>query len=329
MAGPPGARLLVLIGVVLAAGPFLVAVRRSLGRLRVRRVVQGRVAEVHPGPARVAGRRPGGGAAAFPSAAAGSRAAAGATGPSAARPAPGGGGGSGPSLPTGSISAPLVRSVALLAGAVGHRLRRWARRRPDAQLDQRVGAGVLGTALVLPLGGVPLAVIVGAAVWAAPGARRRAAQRRLRAAVIDDLPDVIDLIRLAVESGLNVSGALAVVAEHGPDAGPLVEALRSTRRQADLGESLVTALGAVASLGEPARPLHEAVVAAHRHGVPLAPALDRAAAEARDARRRAREEAARRLPVQLLFPLVFCTLPALLVLTVVPLLLRSFPALGP
>jgi tight adherence protein C len=188
---------------------------------------------------------------------------------------------------------------------------------------------VLGALAALPLSGVPLAALVGAAVWAVPGARRRSSERRRRAAVVDELPDVIDLLRLAVESGLNVTGALAAVADQGPDTGPVFQALRHARRRMERGERLVDALVTVEALGEPARPLHEAVVAAHRHGEPLAPALARAAAEARDVRRRSREEAARRLPVQLLFPLVFCTLPALLVLTVVPLLLRSFPSLGP
>ena len=39
------------------------------------------------------------------------------------------------------------------------------------------------------------------------------------------------------------------------------------------------------------------------------------------------EEAARRLPVQLLFPLVLCVLPAFVLLAVVPLLLAAVPQL--
>ena len=44
-------------------------------------------------------------------------------------------------------------------------------------------------------------------------------------------------------------------------------------------------------------------------------------------RRRRAEEAARRLPVQLLFPLVLCVLPAFVLLAVVPLLLAAVPQL--
>jgi tight adherence protein C len=50
--------------------------------------------------------------------------------------------------------------------------------------------------------------------------------------------------------------------------------------------------------------------------------------EARLIRRRASEVAARRLPVQLLFPLVLCTLPAFGLLTVVPLLVSAFDTLS-
>ena len=77
------------------------------------------------------------------------------------------------------------------------------------------------------------------------------------------------------------------------------------------------------------RPLVDALVAAERYGAPLAAALDRVADDARTTRRRQREEAARRVPVKLLFPLVFCTLPAFALLTVVPVLLRSLPSFAP
>ena len=58
-----------------------------------------------------------------------------------------------------------------------------------------------------------------------------------------------------------------------------------------------------------------------RYGTPVVPALERAAIEIRLAQRRALEERARKLPVQLLFPLVFCCLPAFALLTVAPFVL--------
>ncbi|MDP9387533.1 MAG: hypothetical protein M3Q48_06280, partial [Actinomycetota bacterium] len=50
------------------------------------------------------------------------------------------------------------------------------------------------------------------------------------------------------------------------------------------------------------------------------PALERLAAEVRRQRLRQAEEAARRVPVLLLFPLVLCVLPAFALLTVAPLI---------
>jgi tight adherence protein C len=53
-----------------------------------------------------------------------------------------------------------------------------------------------------------------------------------------------------------------------------------------------------------------------RYGTPLAPALERVAIEGRLRRRRQAEEAARRLPMTLLVPLVLTTLPAFALHTV-------------
>ncbi len=77
------------------------------------------------------------------------------------------------------------------------------------------------------------------------------------------------------------------------------------------------------------RPLVDALAEHDRYGTPLGPSLARAAVEARARRRRHAEEAARRLPVTLLFPLVLTTLPAFFLLAIVPLLAGSLGSLGP
>ena len=55
--------------------------------------------------------------------------------------------------------------------------------------------------------------------------------------------------------------------------------------------------------------------------------LERLADEVRRQRRHRAEEAARRVPVKLLFPLVCCTLPALALLTVAPLVASAVRSL--
>ncbi|HEY4378606.1 MAG TPA: type II secretion system F family protein, partial [Acidimicrobiales bacterium] len=103
--------------------------------------------------------------------------------------------------------------------------------------------------------------------------------------------------------------------------------LAAHRRQV-LGEPVAVALESVAAdLGPALQPLVRALDASDRYGAPLVPALDRLAGEARIARRRRAEEAARRLPVSLLFPLVCCSLPAFGLLTVVPLLVSALRSL--
>jgi tight adherence protein C len=69
------------------------------------------------------------------------------------------------------------------------------------------------------------------------------------------------------------------------------------------------------------------LVGAERYGTPLLPGLDRLAVDARLDRRRRAEEAARRVPVKLLFPLVLCVLPAFGLLTMTPLLAGALDAL--
>jgi len=235
---------------------------------------------------------------------------------------------------TEAISAPVgrprsVRPVALAAAVrrlIGFAAatRRRLGRPPDEALDRRlavsVGAGLLiGT--WQPVGGV----VVGAATWICCRARSHAAARRRDDRLVDEVPDLIELFRLATGAGLNVHLAVAVVAARFD--GQVADDLRRVPRRVARGERLADALDGLAECGEAVRPLAAALAAAERYGDPLVPVLDRLSVEARMVRRRQAEEAARRLPVQLLFPLVLCVLPAFVLLAVVPLLLAAVPQL--
>jgi len=233
--------------------------------------------------------------------------------------------------PLGRRSTPLAATVAAsheLASGLGRVVRRVVGRPPDASADLRLGRAAAVALAALACGvGAPLALVLGFAVWAAPlavGTRRRS---RHRAAIADETPEVVDLIRLGIGSGLNVRLALDAVVRHHD--GLVAAELREVLAHVDRGARLADALDAVDLGSDAVRPLVDALVASERYGAPLASALDRVAADARTARRRQREAAARRVPVKLLFPLVFCTLPAFVLLTVVPVLLRSLPSLAP
>lgn len=160
-----------------------------------------------------------------------------------------------------------------------------------------VAPGRLGFAVVLA---APVAGFLAPDVWLARLAAERA--RRVRR----ELPALLDLLRVTVESGASLGEALRAVGGHSD--GPLAEELRAVGRQVALGVPLAAALDdLVERLPLPeVRALVRAIDRARRHGAPLADTL---AAQARDARfalaRRIREEAARAGPkIQLVVALL-------------------------
>ncbi|MGZ4726118.1 MAG: type II secretion system F family protein [Acidimicrobiales bacterium] len=216
--------------------------------------------------------------------------------------------------------APLEHRAIAAAARVRRRLGRPA----DVALDRRLaGAGAAGALVGLwhPASGVA----VGLVVWVGVGARTRSATRRRADALVDEVPDLVELFRLAIAAGLTVHLAVAAVSSR--FGGVLGESLARVPARVALGERLADALEGLADCGEPVRPLATTLAAAARYGDPLAPVLERLSTEARMVRRRHAEEAARRLPVQLLFPLVLCVLPAFVLLAVAPLLLAAVPQL--
>ena len=191
------------------------------------------------------------------------------------------------------------------------------------RLTTVVVAVVMGTAFG-PLGAA--AAVVAAA--AAPVLRGRRAHRRQAAAVEDELPEVVDLLALAVGAGLTVGHAVRAVARTVP--GHLASHLARVVAEVDRGRRLADALDDLpARAGEATRPLVATLGACERYGAPVADALAHLAVEARERHRRRAEQAARRLPVLLLFPLVLCILPAFALLAVAPLIADAVQALRP
>ena len=223
-----------------------------------------------------------------------------------------------------------------MAGGGAHVVGRLLERAGDAVLRRlgrspgpgdglRLGTALLVAALALPLF-PPLAVPAGATAWALPALAGRRRHRRRLAAVAADVPDVVDLLVLAVGAGLTVRLAVGAVARRSP--GPLGAELARAGEEADLGRRLADALDDIPRrAGEATRTLVAALVASERYGAPLGASLERLAHEVRADRRRRAEEAARKVPVKLLFPLVSCTLPAFGLLTVAPLVASAVRSL--
>jgi tight adherence protein C len=213
------------------------------------------------------------------------------------------------------------------ATAIGAWLRRTAGRPPDRDADRRVGRAALAAAALAPWA-PPLALVPLAWSALAPALVTRRTSRAHEAAITDQLPDVVDLMVLTTAAGLPIAAAVCAIGRR--PGGPLGAALERASIHIERGGTTASALGLVLDhAGGSARPLVDALAAHDRYGTPLAPALERVAIESRLRRRRQAEEAARRLPVTLLFPLVLTTLPAFALLTVVPLLAGSFGSLSP
>ena len=159
-------------------------------------------------------------------------------------------------------------------------------------------------------------VDVGLRVASAPLRRRRA--RHTDDAMLAALPVAVDLVGVAVGAGCTPYRAVGLASEWSPPA--IATVLADIDRTAALGASFDDALRGAGSRTPAVRSLTETLRTSARLGSPAAAALVRLAQEVRaDVRRRA-EARARTVPVRLLFPLVFCVLPAFALLTVVPVL---------
>src|SRR5690606_1756212 len=218
-----------------------------------------------------------------------------------------------------------ARSLAVALGAAVLRLAGRPERATGPAAARRTGWAALVAGALLPVSPVLAAAPL---AWALAGpmlAARRAAARH-EAAVVDQLPDIVDLLALTAAAGLSVPAALVAIGDR--PGGPLGAACARAAAVVRRGGTTAGALAEVAAAGPAVRPLVDALAQHVRYGTPLVPALDRVGIEARARRRRRAEEAARRLPVALLFPLVLTTFPAFVLLTVVPLLAGSFGSLS-
>jgi Flp pilus assembly protein TadB len=216
--------------------------------------------------------------------------------------------------PTASAGAVLGARPAPSTGASDQR-----------ELDRRTGWATVAAAGLLVVAPV-LALVPVLWVTVAPALAARRARAAHEARLLDQIPDVVDLLALTTVAGLPAGAAIVAIGDR--PGGPLGEAMARAAGRLGRGASTADALDALRAVGPAARPLLDALLQHDRYGIPLLPALERVAIEARARRRRCAEEAARRLPVVLLFPLVLTTLPAFVLLTVVPLLAGSLGSLS-
>ncbi len=139
-----------------------------------------------------------------------------------------------------------------------------------------------------------------------------------RKAITNELPDVLDQLKVTVEAGMSFDGALLRAGQEGR--GLLTTELLKAVNDMQLGLSRGEALQAMADRTDVVdlKQFVTAVRQAEKHGFPLANILKLQALELRDRRRARAEERAMQVPVKITFPLVFCILPALFIVILGP-----------
>jgi tight adherence protein C len=202
-------------------------------------------------------------------------------------------------------------------------------------LAEYLALKVLSAAAIIPVGlfGVgylelpelarvlALVVVIGLGAWLPDIVLQRIIEAR-QAAIRRALPDVVDLLVVSMEAGLGFDRAmqLAVTKGHGPLAEELGRVLEEVRLGRGRGEAMreMAQRTQVSDLAS----FVAAVRQAETMGVSIVKAL-RAQAEVGRRRRSERaREASAKLPVKLLFPLVFFIFPALFVVILGPAAIR-------
>lgn len=133
-----------------------------------------------------------------------------------------------------------------------------------------------------------------------------------------ELPNTLDQMLISVEAGLGFETAMARAGQNGK--GPLAEELVRTMQDIQVGRSRKDAYLAMAQRADAPdlRSFVRSVVQADEYGIALANVLRTQAKQMRVKRRQRAEEKAMKLPVKVLFPLMFCILPVLFIVIIGP-----------
>ena len=151
--------------------------------------------------------------------------------------------------------------------------------------------------------------------------------RQRQRAVMNALPDVLDLLMVCVEAGMGFDAAVARVAEQpGSQAGPLHQELLRMHLEVRAGRPREEAMRALADrLGtEETRSIVGSFIQTDRLGTPLGKTLRVQAEASRVQRRHRAETRAQMVPLLMLGPTILFLLPSFMLVAMAPSLLRIF-----
>jgi tight adherence protein C len=144
----------------------------------------------------------------------------------------------------------------------------------------------------------------------------------------NSLPDAIDLLTISVEAGLGFDAAVARVAKNTD--GPLAQEFARLLQEMQLGigrSEAMRAMGERTSLPD-LKSFCLAMVQADSLGIPIARVLRIQSHEMRTKRRQRAEEAAQKVPVKILFPVIFFILPTIFIIVIGPVFLSMGDLFG-
>jgi tight adherence protein C len=202
-----------------------------------------------------------------------------------------------------------------------------------AKLLAALAALALGAVIVVAAPGqvlvrVLLAVALIALAYVAPDAVVASRARKRQEQIQHELPDALDQVTIAIEAGLGLETAVARAAQFG--SGPLAEELTRTIQDMRVGFSRKEAWLALAGRTDVSdlRRFARAIMQADQYGVSVANVVRTQAKELRGKRRQRAEEKAMKVPVKILFPLMFSILPVLFIVVLGPGALNLLRVLG-
>lgn len=177
-------------------------------------------------------------------------------------------------------------------------------------------------------GNIMMSVLFGALGFFLPYVRMNSSaqirQKRIRSA----LPDLLDLLYISVEAGLGFDAALKKSAEKMP--GPLSEEIKKALEDISKGRERQEALkGIIRRTGvDDINTFITAVIQSEQLGTNIATMLRTQSTVMRQKRRQRAEEAAMKIPIKMLFPLIFFMFPALFVVILGPALISVLENMG-
>lgn len=194
-----------------------------------------------------------------------------------------------------------------------------------------VAAGLISGILGIAIGGaavVLLPILVVAPIWFLPDIRLDWIANARETEIERQMPDVLDQLTISIEAGLGFDAAMSRLVQSSK--GPLVDQLARILQDMRFGASREEALKSLAQRtgSSELRRFANAMALAGRHGIAVGAVLRAQAAESREKRKFRAQEAANKVPVKILIPLVLFVLPTLFIVLLGPAVIRYRESFG-